>query len=295
MSKSTSNITRFEQATGPIDFGFTNDYMFRAVLQKNTKVLTGLVSALLHLNPEDITSIAVTNPIELGESFDAKDFILDIKVQINHHTLLNLEMQVVNLLNWEDRSLSYLCRSYDQLYKGQDYREALPVIHIGFLDYPPFVGSSEFYAHYKLINQKTGRIYSDKFELCVVDLTQIKQATDEDKLFLIDFWARIFKATTWEEIKMLATHNEYLSEASQALFELNADEIAREKSRARDDMRKLKNSIDRKIAQLEQALAESNQALSEKDQALSEKDQALAEQDAEIARLRALLAAKENN
>lgn len=85
---------------------------------------------------------------------------------------------------------------------------------------------------------------------------------------------------------MLATNNEYLSEASQTLFELNADEIAREKSRARDDMRKLKNSIDRKIAQLEQAL-------SEKDQVLAEQAQALAEKDAENARLRALLATKE--
>ena len=153
MSVNTSSVTRFENATGPIDFGFTNDYMFRAILQKNNKVLKGLVCSLLHLDPEEITSITVTNPIALSDSLDTKDFILDIKVQINHHTLLNLEMQVVNLLNWEDRSLSYLCRSYDQLYRGQRYEETLPVVHIGFLDYPPFAGSTEFFARYKLINE----------------------------------------------------------------------------------------------------------------------------------------------
>ncbi len=35
MSANTS--IAYEQAKGPIDFGFTNDYMFRAILQKNTK------------------------------------------------------------------------------------------------------------------------------------------------------------------------------------------------------------------------------------------------------------------
>ena len=43
MSENTS--LAYEQATGPIDFGFTNDYMFRAILQKNAKVLKGLVCA----------------------------------------------------------------------------------------------------------------------------------------------------------------------------------------------------------------------------------------------------------
>ncbi|MBQ7934652.1 MAG: PD-(D/E)XK nuclease family transposase [Lachnospiraceae bacterium] len=86
MSVNTS--IAYEQATGPIDFGFTNDYMFRAILQKNTKVLKGLVCALLHLQPEDITSISVTNPIELGDGIDTKSFILDVKVQINYHTLM---------------------------------------------------------------------------------------------------------------------------------------------------------------------------------------------------------------
>lgn len=29
----------------------------------------------------------------------------------------------------------YLCRSFDQLNHGQDYAEAKPAVHIGFLDY----------------------------------------------------------------------------------------------------------------------------------------------------------------
>ena len=51
----------------------------------------------------------------------------------------------------------------------------------------------------------------------MVDLTQINLATDEDKSFHIDQWAALFKAKTWEEIKMLAEKNEYLNESSKII------------------------------------------------------------------------------
>jgi len=37
-------------------------------------------------------------------------------------------------------------------------------------------------------------------------------ATEEDKDYQIDYKARLFKAKTWEEIKMLAENSEYLQE-----------------------------------------------------------------------------------
>lgn len=42
-------------------------------------------------------------------------------------------MQVANRMNWRERSITYLCRSFDILQHGQDYSEAKPVIHIGSL------------------------------------------------------------------------------------------------------------------------------------------------------------------
>lgn len=283
MSKNTS--IAFEEATGPIDYGFTNDYMFRAILQTNKKVLTGLVSALLHRPPEEITSVEVTNPIELGASYDDKDFILDIKVEINHSMIMNLEMQVVNRHDWQDRSLSYLCRSYDQLSRGQEYTGTLPVIHIGFLDYTPFPDTTEFYSEYIMMNRRTGQIYSDKFSLRVVDLTQIKNATEEDKRYRIDYWARLFKATTWKEVQKMAKENEYIAEASKALFMMNADDLAREHSYARQDRLRYERTMLKRMEEKDIALAE-------KDNALAEKDIALAQMAQEIAELKAQLAAK---
>ncbi|MBO5259954.1 MAG: PD-(D/E)XK nuclease family transposase [Agathobacter sp.] len=88
--------TSYETATGIIDFPLTNDYMFRAVLQNNQMVLKGLTASLLHLDPDTISSIEITNPIVLGESIDNKDFILDILLILNNSLILNLEMQISN-------------------------------------------------------------------------------------------------------------------------------------------------------------------------------------------------------
>ena len=221
--------------TGPIDYGFRNDYMFRAALQLSQKALIGLISSLLHLPPSAIKSVTITNPITLGATIEDKDFVLDTNVLLNNNTLINLEMQVNNLYNWPERSLSYLCRNFDQLNKGQNYSELKPVIHIGFLDYTLFPEHPEFYATYRLLNLKDHFEYSDKLTLSVVDLKHIELATDADKAYGIDKWAALFRSISWEEILMTAKNDEYLMEATKTLYNLNADDMVRQRCQARMD------------------------------------------------------------
>jgi predicted transposase/invertase (TIGR01784 family) len=264
----TSTISKgLEAATGKIDYSFTNDFMFRAILQKNERVLKALICSLLHLDESQVKSITITNPICLGEVIDTKDFILDINVQLNNNTIINLEMQVKNLHNWDDRSLSYLCRSFDDLHAGKEYSQVKTAIHIGFLDFEPFPEAPEFYATYKLLNVKNHRVYSDKFILSVVCLTEIELATDEDKEYQIDYWARLFKATTWEEIKMIAKKNAAFQEASETLYALNSDETVRAQCRARDDYYRMQQ--EQKI-EYERVLTELDNANSKLDAANSE-------------------------
>ena len=202
-------ITSLAEATGTIQYNMANNYMFRFILQQNQKVLKGLIASLLHFDPDEIKSIEIRNPIDLSGNVAGKEFILDIKVMLNDDTLINLEMQVQNEHNWPERSLSYLCRNYDQLYRGQKYEAALPVYHIGFLDFTLFPEQAEFYATYRMLNIKNHHLYSDKLTLCVVNLKETALATEEDKAYNIDYWARLFRAKTWEDLKMLAENNEY--------------------------------------------------------------------------------------
>ena len=46
--------------SGPLSIPMTNDYLFRALLQKNNHVLKGLVCSLLHLSPEEVRSVTIT-------------------------------------------------------------------------------------------------------------------------------------------------------------------------------------------------------------------------------------------
>ena len=100
----------YMQATGVLPHPLTNDYMFKALLQKNKNVLKHLICSMLHLRLEEVESVEVKNPIVLGEAvtedFDSKIFVLDINVLLNNKTLINLEMQVLNHENWAERSLS---------------------------------------------------------------------------------------------------------------------------------------------------------------------------------------------
>lgn len=271
LSMSSTISCSFEDATGSIDFGFTNDYMFRALLQLNNYVLKGLICSLLHLKTDQVISVEITNPLLPGDSIDMKEFILDIQVVLNNNILINLEMQVVNKKNWPERSLSYLCRRFDQLNKGQNYIECKPAIHIGFLDFTPFTDYPEFYATYMMQNIKNHNIYSDKFILRVVDLTHIDLATEEDRAYGIEHWARLFKASTWEELKMIAKNSQVLTEASKALYQLNADEIMRQRCRAREDFILYENAI----TQQNQTLAAEKKTLTAKNEILTAENETL--------------------
>lgn len=280
---SSSNLAN---ATGTIRYNMTNDYMFRAVLQKNQKVLAGLVGALLHLNPEEL-DVQITNPIILGSSIGDKDFILDIQVVVNGHTKLNLEMQVINYGNWKERSLSYLCRSFDNLAKGSDYINVAPAIHIEFIDFTLFEESPEFYATYMMTNVKSHKVYTDKLQLSVIELKNIELATEEDCRFQVDRWAKLFKARTWEELKAMAVTNQYMESAVNTMYELSTDERVQEQCRRRAEYEYFQKLQEEKILALHKMVAD-------RDAEIADKEAEIADKETEIAELKRLQAENSN-
>ena len=292
----------FETATGSIDYPFTNDYMFRAILQKDKQVLKALVSALLHLEKDSVKEVTITNPIELGAAISDKDFILDIRIDLDGEKLIDLEMQVTNQYNWPERSISYAARSFDHLNSGQDYSEVLTVHSIGFLNYTLFPEAPEFFATYELRNRKSGKLYSSKFSIHVLDLTKIDLASEEDKKYGIDRWARLFMAKTWEELRMVAKNNPDLLQASNELYTINKDDLIRQQARARADAEFWERNRNARIKKLEKALiekdnsiAEKNSMIAEKDNTLAEKNSMIAEKDSEIHKLKEELAKLKQN
>lgn len=222
-----SNAAILGRLSGPIRFRLTNAYMFVAVLQKNHEALCHLIAALLHIRRSDIVTVEILNPIILGEDIGKKDIVLDLRVLMNDNTILNLEMQVNNEGNWDDRSLYYLSKNLT-LAVGEEYMELKPVIQIGILDFNYPNDNIEFYQKYALMNRKTYRIFSDKLAIHVLCLPQIEKATEEDRESGLYKWAQIFRATTWEELKALSADNNIIENTVVTMAELSEDEKVRE-------------------------------------------------------------------
>jgi hypothetical protein len=120
----------------------------------------------------------------------------------------------------------------------------------------------------------------------MLSLKQIELATDEDKKYKLDVWAKLFKAKTWEELKMLeeTSHSKAIEEATKALYILNSDMTILDQCLARQDYERMHRWIDKRMAELE---AENDKLATEKDQLSTEKDKLATEN----ARLRELLEA----
>ena len=262
--------------TGDLPVRLTNDYLFKGLFQTNRQALIALSSAVLHIPIDEIRSVEILNPIELGATIDAKEYILDLKALLNDDMTINFEMQVLNYHDWPERSLSYLCRLFDNLNHGESYKDTKTAIHIGLLDFSIDDDHNELLASYRILNDKTYQPYTSKFRIYILDLTKESLATNEDCLFHTDIWARFFKAKTWEEIKMLAQKEPAIASAAQTMSELWKQYAVQEQIIARED--RLKREMAVKM-ELETALNEKDKALNERDKALDERDKALDERD----------------
>ena len=281
-----------ERATGEIEYNMTNDYMFRALFQKNNRALKGLLSSLLHMQPDEILSVEITNPIVIGEAIQDKEFRLDIKAMLNGYQQINLEMQVVNRHDWPERSIGYLSRMYNNLQKGDQYIDTKPAIHVGILNFSPFEEQPIFYSRNLLMDVVQHRIYSSKFAVNVLDLSHIELATQEDKNWDLDFWARLFKAKTWEEMKMIAKDNEYFTEASNTLCDLYADFNVRERCRDREDYELEQKYLHDTIAQQSDKILQQENMLAQQAEELEQSRKDREELERKIEELTKALAAK---
>lgn len=214
-------------------YGMRNDYMFKAVLQESREVLRNLVAVLMGIDESTIASCEIVNPIELGKSMDAKECILDVKLVLNDTQIINIELQIRKEASWPERSLLYWSRAFDCIRSGDDYSLLKPTYHIGILDFTLFENNPEFYAEYLLMSRNTGKIYTDKISMRVLDLSKIENAREgEEKLVK---WAKIFRAKTMAELETLAAEEEVLKSMVAHIRELSEEEKIRQQCEARED------------------------------------------------------------
>jgi len=213
-------------ATGEIPEKLTNDIVLHSITQNNKDVLRGLTASLLMLPVSEITDVELMNPIDY-RSYADKEIILDIKAIVNDRKIVNVELQMrlaTDSTWWINRSLLYLCRTFDNLEGGRDYRDIRPSMQVCIVPNDVFSGTEhEFYAQYYMKNDRSGHIYTRDFSLRVLYLNHIDLATNTDKISGLDYWAEAFLASTWEDLKRLAERGDIFRKVAEEMYTVNAD------------------------------------------------------------------------
>ncbi len=207
-------------ATGPIAVTLRNDMMFHRAMQSSNVALKGLICALKGLDPKDIKEVIITNPIDYS-AYAKKEVVLDVKVLMNDSEILDIELQLYYDKHWEKRSLLYLCRAFDSIGISDKYEDLKKTTLIVITDHPKKGTPKEFYAHHLLLNTKTFLPYSALLNLDVLYLKEQGLATDEDIKNGLLYWARLFEASTWEELRSLITIKPEMEEVAKTMYNSN--------------------------------------------------------------------------
>ena len=216
----------YKDATGEIEYTLKSDLVFHYTMQKSKRALIGLVCALRGIKPSEVQSVEVMNPIDLNSV--GKESVMDLKLTLNNGVIMNIELQMYMDKMWIPRSILYVCRAFDCIKGGDDYSQLKETVHYCITDQNLFDTEPEFYAHYGLLNKKTHEPYSDMLGINVVQLQYIDMATQEDVDNGLVYWAKLFMASSWEEMQDLVQGHEDIEEVADLIFTLNTDNQAQE-------------------------------------------------------------------
>lgn len=281
---------QLKSMSGSIRYSLTNDAVFHIAMEDSPMVsLKGLLASLLQIPAEEITAVEILNPIDI-ETAMSKELVLDIKAELNHFKIVNIELQTYYDPYYRERALLYLCRSYDSLNRGDPYSDLVPAIHVSIMSYSLFPDHRRFYSRYRLADVKSGHLYTPDFELNVLDLSQTDSATETDIKNHLDFWAKLFLCRTWEELREIAAEDPVYWEVAESMVKSNLEDprvsmaryydryVATMKGQYAAGVMEGEAKSQQKIREQSQALQEKDQTIEEQSQALEKKDQTIEEQ-----------------
>ena len=229
------------------------DFAFKEIMRDET-ALTGFLSAVLSVRPEDIRHTAILNTDLRRTHPDDKQGILDVRVSMNDDTEIDIEIQLSALSIWADRALFYLAKMYtDQISSGENYDVLKKCVSISILDFRLFEDSQDFYSRFHIREDTRHTLYTDKMEFHVIELPKLPEELKGNSSDLL-LWAKFINAERKEEFQMLAKKNKSIEKAYERLEVISQDQQkrmeyeAREKA-IRDHNQMMKEAADRGLKQ----------------------------------------------
>ena len=217
----------------------TDDYIFKRVFafEGNESALKDLLEAILK---KDIKTVTIKNPEIIPYEKDEKRGLLDIKAETDDGTILDIEMQMEDEKNTDERGTQYLGKMItEQLKKGDKYKKLKKSIVIFITNYNVLkrnsyhrVGKMKFEETLKeeyvdMGYEKKEQIASKYIEFHYIELPKYKRE-EPSKFTKLDQWMCIFTQNE-EGIEMAEKENKEIKRAIDTLDFISEDPKERER------------------------------------------------------------------
>ena len=217
----------------------TDDYIFKRVFafEGNESALKDLLEAILK---KDIKTVTIKNPEIIPYEKDEKRGLLDIKAETDDGTILDIEMQMEDEKNTDERGTQYLGKMItEQLKKGDKYSKLKKSIVIFITNYNFLkrnsyhsVGKMKFEETLKeeyvdMGYEKKEQIASKYIEFYYIELPKYKRE-EPSKFTKLDQWMCIFTQNE-EGIEMAEKENKEIKRAIDTLDFISEDPKERER------------------------------------------------------------------
>ncbi len=212
------------------------DVMFKRMfsMPSNASMLCDFLSAYIDFKAEKPTNVTLINT-EIKRTPDEKKSVMDLRVQLNDTTEVDVEIQLRKQKNFEERATYYLAKIYsDQLDPSMSYTKIHRCVSLCLLDF--LMSDKPGFCRTVLLRDDDGETFTPTFELVCVELPKIRRMMDmaeiTDKRVQ---WGKLLTASTEEELNRVrnASNNPAIDKAVLTVKELSADKKMRLEAEAR--------------------------------------------------------------
>ena len=214
----------------PSSFVPTNDYVFKRIFGHvgNEEITKGLLNAILDTKVKKINLEG--NTILERDLKDDKLGVLDIKAVLNNSISCDIEMQLADQENIEERIVFYWSKMYiSNIHKSENYEKLEKCIAILFANFEldKLKNLSKGHTEWKIKEKDYEIILTDVLELHIISLPRLMELKEKNKLTKSEkelyTWAKFLISPEETEVKEM-NKNEALKKAKEQFDIISQDE-----------------------------------------------------------------------
>ena len=172
------------------------DFVFK-YLMMNEEVRKYFIGDVLAIPVERIRSTKLLNTYLWKRFWRQKQGIVDVLVELEDCSKVNIELQIKMVKDWDKRELFYLAKLFTgDLLVGEDYSKLKKCICVSILDFN-LDERPEYHKVYRLRDEQ-GYEFSDMFEIHIIELR--KQLSGDSR---VNEWIELINAESKEEMDMM--------------------------------------------------------------------------------------------